>query len=110
VARVFKQQYTKPIPEGAERVTHKGLPAVRFRGPDGTVGRVPLSENKAAAEILLNDLLRKAGKIAVKAVNHYGDEILKVYRAPRGFPGTAVSTFAQMNFYDPSPQQRRKGP
>jgi excisionase family DNA binding protein len=40
MARVFRQQYTRPIPEGAERVTVKGkkgkqVEAVRFKGADG---------------------------------------------------------------------------
>ncbi len=33
--RVFRQQYTRPIPDEAEYVTHKGKPAVRFKGPNG---------------------------------------------------------------------------
>ena len=33
--RVFRQQYTRPIPPDAQRVIHKGKPAVRFKGPDG---------------------------------------------------------------------------
>ncbi|MHB1426586.1 MAG: hypothetical protein ACYC3I_25780 [Gemmataceae bacterium] len=83
----FRQQYTRPIPEGADHVNHKGKPAVRFKGPDGKVvlapltrngdrcrvvsptwyGRVPgahkpvpLCANKAAAEMMLGELVRKA--------------------------------------------------
>jgi hypothetical protein len=85
MARVFRQQYTRPIPEGAQRVTHKGRPAVRFPGPDGkpvvapltrkgdrcrvkspfwygrvrypdgSTERVKLCENKAAAEMMLRE-------------------------------------------------------
>ena len=33
--RVFHQQYTRPIPTDAQHVTHKGRPAVRFKGSDG---------------------------------------------------------------------------
>jgi excisionase family DNA binding protein len=92
--RVFRQQYTRPIPADAEHVTirnKKGEPAaaVRFKGSDGkkitapvtTKGksagelcrvtspiwygrvngeRVPLCENKAAAEQMLGQLVRKA--------------------------------------------------
>jgi integrase len=92
--RVFRQQYTRPIPADAQRVTvtnKKGekVVAVRFKGADGktvtapvtTKGkkagqhcrvpspiwygrvsgeRVPLCTNKAAAEIMLADLIRKA--------------------------------------------------
>jgi hypothetical protein len=94
MARVFRQQYTRPIPEGAERVTisnkkGKSAPAVRFRGSDGKMltapvvmkgkgagqtcrvfspnwygrvkgERVTLCTNKAAAELMLADLIRKA--------------------------------------------------
>jgi integrase len=93
--RVFRQQYTRPSPEGAQRVTvtnKKGesVPAVRFKGGDGKTvtapvvmkgkgaGRtcrvaspawygkvkgeaVPLCTNKAAAEVMLAELVRKAG-------------------------------------------------
>lgn len=92
MARVFRQQYTRPIPEGAERITHKGKPAVRFKGQDGKPvvapltrngdrcrvaspvwygrvngERVALCTNKAAAELMLSDLIRKAemGKAGV---------------------------------------------
>ncbi len=84
--RVYRQQYTRPIPEDAQRVEDaKGRPAVRFKGPDGKnvvapltekgdacrtcspywYGRVKgepvrLSTNKAAAEIMLGELCRKA--------------------------------------------------
>lgn len=88
--RVFRQQYTRPIPEDAERVTTKNkkgqlVPAVRFKGPDGKTvvapltkkgdrcrlpsptwygwvkGKaVPLCTNKAAAEQLLAEKVRKA--------------------------------------------------
>jgi hypothetical protein len=86
--RVFRQQYTRPIPPDAQRVTHKGKPAVRFRGADGkvtvapltqrgdrcrvpsplwygqyrdsdgAVQRVPLCENKVAAEQMLKELVQ----------------------------------------------------
>jgi integrase len=99
MARVFRQQYTRPIPEGAERVTAKvkrrgkvvEVAAVRFKGDDGkhvvapvvekgrTAGKacrvasptwygrvggkaVPLCSNKAAAEVLLHDLIRKRAR------------------------------------------------
>src|SRR5262249_24474968 len=91
MARIFHQQYTRPIPPDAEPFTLKGKqgkpdrPAVRLRGPDGkmvvapltrsgdrcrvfspvwygnvkqpdgTVLRVPLCENKAAAETMLRE-------------------------------------------------------
>jgi integrase/recombinase XerC len=98
--RVFRQQYTRPIPDGAERVTarlrkngkEREVPAVRFRDAGGkfvvaplTAGgdrcRVPspywygkvngvavrLATNKAAAEIMLAELIKKAelGKAGV---------------------------------------------
>ena len=93
--RVFRQQYTRPIPADAQQVTvsnKKGepVPAVRFKGADGktitapvvTKGkgagttcrvvspnwygrvkgeRVTLCPNKQASEVMLADLLRKAG-------------------------------------------------
>src|SRR5262249_11732137 len=33
--RVFRKQYTRPVPADAARITHKGKPAVRFKGADG---------------------------------------------------------------------------
>jgi hypothetical protein len=86
--RVFRQQYTRRIPEGAKPTTIKDKkgrerPAVRFKGPDGkmitaplTKGgdrcrlpsptwygwvngqSVPLCANRAAAEQMLADLIR----------------------------------------------------
>ncbi len=46
--RVFRQQYTRPIPEDAQRVTIKNkkgedVPAVRFRGPDGKTTTAPIT-------------------------------------------------------------------
>src|SRR5262245_56998792 len=48
--RVFRQQYTRPLPDGAERVTatvKRGgatveVPAVRFKGDDGKQVIAPL--------------------------------------------------------------------
>src|SRR5262245_12381739 len=83
---VFKKQYTDPIPAGATIVTHKREPNARFRRgrkqvlapltADGKrirletakwYGRVPgrplpvpLSANKAAAEMMLAELVKKA--------------------------------------------------
>jgi hypothetical protein len=47
VPRVFRQQYTRPIPPDAERVTIKNkkgesVPAVRFRGSDGKAITAPV--------------------------------------------------------------------
>ncbi len=92
--RVFKQQYTRPIPADAMRTTArvkgKEVPAVKFKGSDGKyvvapltkngdrcrvqspvwygqftdadgqLQRVPLCENKAAAEMMLNDKIKEA--------------------------------------------------
>jgi len=46
--RVFRQQYTRPIPEGAEHVTIKGkkgktIAAVRFKGADGKMITAPVT-------------------------------------------------------------------
>src|SRR4051794_12244907 len=89
MSRLFRQPYTRPIPEGALRVTHKGKPAVRFtdddgrtatapltkkgdrirllsakwygeyRDADGIVRRVPLAEDRAAAEVMLGELVKE---------------------------------------------------
>ena len=93
--RVFKQQYTRPIPADAMRTTGEGQgqggsgrqvqgqrrqvrrgtsdeewrplpgsisclvwPVHRCRRP--VAGRVPLCENKAAAEMMLNDKIKEA--------------------------------------------------
>jgi integrase len=87
---LLRQHFTAPIPEGAALVTHKGKPHARFKGDDGKtvlapltkqgdrirlpsakwygqytdangkVQRLPLCENKEAAEQMLADLKRKA--------------------------------------------------
>jgi integrase len=87
---VFRQPYTIPIPEGAQRVTitdkkGRAIPAVRFKRRDGKTVTAPLTkkgdrcrlrsptysgrvngkpvtlcENKEAAEIMLADLIRQA--------------------------------------------------
>src|SRR6516164_9828351 len=41
--RVFRQQYTRPIPADAQHVIRKGKPAVRFKGPDGKPIIAPLT-------------------------------------------------------------------
>src|SRR5262245_54009672 len=83
--RVFRQQYTRPIPRDAEPLTHKGKPAVRSNGGNGKTvvafltkkgdrcrvasptwygwvdgATVPLCTNKAAAEMMLAELVKKA--------------------------------------------------
>jgi len=98
MSRVYRQQYTRPIPADAVQVTVKdkkgrAVAAVRFRedgktitapitqkgkgagklcrvpspvwygrysDADGIEQRVPLSENKVAAEQMLNELVKKA--------------------------------------------------
>src|SRR5437868_4255831 len=87
--RLFRQNYTKPIPEGAEIVTIKGKPHARFtdngrtatapltkhadrirllsakwygeyRDADDILQRVPLSTDEGAAQVMLGDLIRDA--------------------------------------------------
>src|SRR6516164_427525 len=83
--RVFRKVYTRPIPQGAECITLKGKPAVRFKDASGksvvafltkkgdrcrmasptwygTVAgeHVPLCTNKTAAELMLSELVKKA--------------------------------------------------
>jgi hypothetical protein len=90
MARLFQPPYTKPIPDGAEIVTHKGKPHARYKGDDGKtvlspltkkgdrirlksakwygeyrdangdLQKEPLSTNKTAAEQMLAELVRKA--------------------------------------------------
>src|SRR5262245_12000336 len=85
---VFKQQYSRTIPENAERLVHDGRPAVRWKGRDkrwvvgyliegkpdrclveskkwyGRVDgdEVPLCANKTVAEQMLTEKLRKAAR------------------------------------------------
>jgi site-specific recombinase XerD len=89
MAHLRKRPYTKPIPPGAEFITRKGRPYVRFKvrngktieGPvskdgkrvrlqskkwygeyrsrDGILHTVPLSSDRSASEILLAELVRK---------------------------------------------------
>src|SRR5262249_48397217 len=97
MASLFKPTYSKPIPAGAEYVTHKDRPHVRFKDESGKpvlapltkkgdrcrvkaamwygqyknaddkLCRVPLSENKTAAQQMLNSLVGKAelGKVSI---------------------------------------------
>jgi integrase len=85
MARVFRQQYTRPFPPDAQRIIHKGKAAVRFKGTDGKAvvafltkkgdrcrlasptwygwvdgAAVPLCTNKTAAELMLAELVRKS--------------------------------------------------
>src|SRR5262245_11022731 len=90
MARLFRQPYTRPLPEGADIVTIKGKPHARFTGDDGRtvtapltrngdrirllsakwygeyrdadgiLQRVPLSTDEAAAQVMLGDLIRDA--------------------------------------------------
>ncbi|AWM35848.1 Tyrosine recombinase XerC [Gemmata obscuriglobus] len=93
MGRVHRKQYTKPIPAGAERVTVKGVPCVRWRGKskqwqvgvvlpggrcrlesanwyvtyfDHTKGKevtVPGYADKAASEALLAQLVRTSARV-----------------------------------------------
>src|SRR5262245_37592995 len=97
MASLFKRPYTKPIPPGAEIVTHRGKRCARFKDEGGqtviapltkkgdrirllsgkwygqytdatgVVQRVPLSENKTAAQQMLSALVRRAelGKVGI---------------------------------------------
>ena len=55
--QVRKQQYTRPIPEGATRATMTirrrgkdiGVPAVRFKGPDGRMVTAPVVQTGKGA-------------------------------------------------------------
>src|SRR5262245_54615176 len=89
MARLRRPPYTKPIPAGAEIITHKGKPHARFlddgrlviapltrkgdrirllskkwygefRDADGILRCVPLSTDKTAAQQMLAELVRKA--------------------------------------------------
>src|SRR4051812_16123405 len=90
MARLFRQPYTRPLPEGAQIVTIRGKPHARFADEGGRtvtapltrkgdrirllsakwygeyrdaadiVQRVPLSTDEAAAQVMLGDLIRDA--------------------------------------------------
>jgi integrase len=90
VASLLRPTYTRPIPPGAEIVTHKGKRHARFKGDDGKTvlapltkdgkrcrvkaekwygqykdeaevqHRVPLSADKTVAQQMLNELVKKA--------------------------------------------------
>jgi hypothetical protein len=90
VASLLRPSYTRPIPLGAEIVTHKGKRHARFKGDDGKTvlapltkdgkrcrvkaekwygqykddagvqHRVPLSTDKTVAQQMLNELVKKA--------------------------------------------------
>jgi hypothetical protein len=44
MSRLRKQPFTKPIPPGAEIVTHKGKPHARFKDDDGKTVLAPLTQ------------------------------------------------------------------
>src|SRR5262245_43676948 len=89
MARLFRQHYTKPLPEGAKIITGKGKPHARFtddgrtvtapltkkgdrirllsakwygeyRDADGFLRRVPLALDRSAAEVMLGELVKQA--------------------------------------------------
>jgi hypothetical protein len=100
---LFKQDYTTAIPAHAERITHKGQPAVRFKGrggkvvtalltadgkkcrresakwygeyvdADGLLQRVALSPLRAVAEQMLAERKRKAELVKGGLVDPYED-------------------------------------
>ena len=45
MARVFKQTYTKPVPEGAETFTREGKRHARYKSGKGKTVTAPLSED-----------------------------------------------------------------
>lgn len=52
MAHVFRPEYTRPVPPHAERCTHKGRPAVRWRGRTGRpVVGVICAENPARCRV-----------------------------------------------------------
>ena len=101
MATLRRKCYTRPIPEEAVRIVHKGKPAAKYTGrdgkpvvavitPDGTrcrvrsdswVGRykdangkvceVSLSTDRAAAEMMLNDVLKKVERQKAGIIDHY---------------------------------------
>jgi len=46
VARIFRQTYTKPLPDGAEVFTRKGQKLTRFRNDSGKTTMAPLSKDE----------------------------------------------------------------
>ncbi len=131
MASLRRVYYTRPIPLTAERVTHKNKPAVRFLGDDGksivapitrngkrcrvpsskwygqytdssgVVRRVPLSENKTAAQQMLHELVRQTEMEKVGITDPFRahrirplDEQLDAYRqfhADKGNTGRQTS-------------------
>ena len=101
MATLRRKYYTRPIPEDAVRIVHKGKPAAKYTGRDGKtvvavlttdgtrcrvrsdswVGRykdangklceVSLSTDRAASEMMLNDLLKKVEKQKAGIIDHY---------------------------------------
>jgi hypothetical protein len=60
---VFKKTVTRPLPPDAEIIERKGTRLARWRSTKSYPFEPPAS-----------------GKIAVKVINHYGNEVLKVYK------------------------------
>ncbi|CAN5431935.1 hypothetical protein BH11PLA2_BH11PLA2_12200 [soil metagenome] len=103
MASLRRKYYTRPIPPNAVRVTHNKKPAVRFTGRNGKpvvapltadgnrcrirsdswVGRyvdangkiseVSLSTDRAASEMMLNELLKKVRDTKAGIIDHYTD-------------------------------------
>ncbi|CAN5245391.1 hypothetical protein BH11PLA2_BH11PLA2_22120 [soil metagenome] len=101
MASLRRKFYTRSIPHDAVRITHNKKPALRFTGRDGKpvvapltadgnrcrirsdswVGRyvdangkiceVSLSPDKAASEMMLNDLLKKVRDTKAGIIDHY---------------------------------------
>ena len=103
MAALRRKFYTRPIPDDAVRIMHKGKPAARYKGRDGKpvvallndegtrcrvrsdcwVGRyedadgklceVSLSSDRAASEMMLNDLLKKVEKRKAGLIDDYSE-------------------------------------
>jgi hypothetical protein len=114
VASLLRPTYTRPIPPGAEVVTHKGKPHARFKGDDGktvlapltkdgkryrvkaekwygqytddagVLRRVPLSTDKTVAGQMLNEC---SGAVADAPGESWKDINGCLLRGSRGLPG-----------------------
>src|SRR3954453_11296349 len=79
MARVFKKSITRYLDAGGRQVP-KGTPGARkvreksakwYGRAPGAARPVPLCENKAASQMMLNELVRKAGLAAVGLADPY---------------------------------------
>ncbi|MEX0701310.1 MAG: tyrosine-type recombinase/integrase [Planctomycetales bacterium] len=78
MASLFKPSFTRKDPKTGKRIKRKTTKWYgQYTGPDGIVRRVPLCTDKAAAQTMLNEIIRREDRKARGLIDPHEDQELK---------------------------------